>query len=387
VKWLIGLMVLFLMAVFLAVFAKSNAGYLLFVYPPYRVELSLPFALGVSAIGFLVFYALVRFVTHTLRLPEQVRAYRLRRSRGRARNAMDQALVAYFEGHYRRAERFAGVALRLQESPVLSAVLAARCAHEQRNTDGRESYLKAIDAVSPENNLLKLVTQVEFALEERRTGEALSLLKSARQLAPRNPALVRLELKAHTLAKNWEQVIECVGQLSKSKDVEREQLEPLRLAALKENLKLKGRDKDALKEYWRKITSNDRLDLGIASAAAHAFAALSLGEEARAIIERTLDHHWDTELVELYSDISAEDTIKQIDRAETWLVQHPSDAVLLLSAGKLCARERLWGKAQSYIEASLAVEPSREAHAAYANLMQKMGKPELALTYNRRGPR
>ena len=78
------------------------------------------------------------------------------------------------------------------------------------------------------------------------------------------------------------------------------------------------------------------------------------------------------------------DVTRQIERAEAWLAAHPHDPALLLTLGRLCVQQELWGKAQSYIEASLSVEPSRAAHAAYAQLMEKMGKPEEALRYNRR---
>ena len=52
------------------------------------------------------------------------------------------------------------------------------------------------------------------------------------------------------------------------------------------------------------------------------------------------------------------------------------DATLLLTLGKLCARQGLWGKAQSYLEASIAVEPSWPAQLALAQLHEKLGNTE-----------
>ena len=40
--------------------------------------------------------------------------------------------------------------------------------------------------------------------------------------------------------------------------------------------------------------------------------------------------------------------------------------------------EQLWGKAQSYLEASLSEEPSRSAHVALAQLFDRTDKPEEA---------
>ncbi len=383
-RWLIAFLFLLVIAVAAALAAGFSKGYVLLVYPPYRLEMALSFFVVSLAVGFAALYGFIRLAIHTLRLPRDVRDYRLRRSRNRARSAMDQALTAFFEGHYRRAEKFAGVALKLQESPALAAVVAARAAHEQRNTEARDNYLKAAEIAAPENKLLQLIAQAEFFVEDRRAREALDVLDVAKVIAPRNPAVMRLEVRAHSVAKNWQQVLDCLTQLYKFKDFDRKQLEPLRLNALREILSSKTLNGAALKEFWRKMSAADRLETSIARAGANAFAALNMSAEAQDIIERTLANQWDSDLALLYADVPSEKPLTQIERAEVWLKSHPSDALLLLALGKLCAAEKLWGKAQSYIEASLSIEQSRPAHAAYAQLMEKMGKTDEALRYNRR---
>jgi HemY protein len=42
----------------------------------------------------------------------------------------------------------------------------------------------------------------------------------------------------------------------------------------------------------------------------------------------------------------------------------------------LCGEAELWGKAQSYLEASIAVEPSHTAHLAAAHLQEKLGNAD-----------
>ncbi len=383
-RWLIAFLFLLIVAVAAALAAGFSKGYVLLVYPPYRLEMALSFFVVSLAVGFAALYGFIRLAIHTLRLPRDVRNYRLRRSRNRARSAMDQALTAFFEGHYRRAEKFAGIALKLQESPALSAVVAARAAHEQRNTEARDNYLKAAEIAAPENKLLQLIAQAEFLVEDRHAREALDVLDVAKVIAPRNPAVMRLEVRAHSAAKNWQQVLECLTQLYKFKDFDRKQLEPIRVNALREILSAKTLDGVALKEFWRKMSATDRLDAGLARAGAKAFSGLGMSAEAQDIIERTLANQWDSDLALLYADIASEKPLAQIERAESWLKDHPADAPLLLALGKLCAGEKLWGKAQSYIEASLSIEETRPAHAAYAHLMEKMGKSDEAFRYNRR---
>ena len=383
-KWLFAFLLLLAIAVAAALAGGFSKGYVLLVYPPYRLEMALSFVIVALSVSFVALYGFLRLAFRTLQLPRQVRDYHLRRARSRARNAMDQALTAYFEGHYRRAEKFAAIALKLQESPALSAVVAARAAHEQRNIEARDNYLKAAEIAAPESRLLQLIAQAEFFVEDRRAREALDVLEAAKLIAPRNPAVMRLEVRAHSVAKNWSQVLACLAQLQKYKDFDRKQMEPLRVNALRESLAAKTHDSTSLKEFWRKMSAVDRLDAGLVDAGARAFIALGMGVDAQEVVERALDNQWDSDLALLYADVPSEKPLTQIERAESWLKSHPNDATLLLALGKLCAKEKLWGKAQSYIEASLSVEPSRAAHAAYAQLMDKMGKPEEALHYNRR---
>ena len=68
----------------------------------------------------------------------------------------------------------------------------------------------------------------------------------------------------------------------------------------------------------------------------------------------------------------------RIQQAEAWLEQHPSDPNLLLALGRLCRRQQLWGKARSYLEASLSVWASAIAHIELARLLTALEESEAA---------
>ena len=80
--WLIAV---FAAAVALALAGRVSEGYVLVVYPPWRVELSLLLSVLALAAVFAAAYVAVRLVSHTLALPAQVRAFRERRRRDHAR--------------------------------------------------------------------------------------------------------------------------------------------------------------------------------------------------------------------------------------------------------------------------------------------------------------
>ena len=374
--WIVGIVAL---AVGLTLAARWNNGYVLLVLPPYRVELSLNLLILIGAAGFAAGYALVRFVSATARLPHQVREYRLARRRERAQASLTEALREYFAGRYARAEKAAAAALELGEHPGLSAVLAARAAHELRAWERRDAYL-ARAAVTGEDVVARVVTEAELQLEAHRHHEALELL---RQLPRRHTAALRLELKAQQQARNWEQVLELVEALRRRNVFDATQAEQVRRVALSENLKRKALDTRALEQAWEKVPSSYRTERRVAAAAAQCFIALGGCERTHRLIEDALEAAWDSDLVGLYAECEGGDTVRRIERAEAWLKRHPDDAALLLALGRLCADQGLWGKAQSYLEASLAVEPTHSAHLAAARLQERLGNAEAARRHYR----
>ena len=383
-KLLFWLVALLAAAVAVALAARFNPGYVLLVYAPYRVEIALSFLLILLLAAFFAGYLLLRLSGQVLRLPSQVNAYRVRRARNKARSALQQAVVAYFEGNYVRAEKMAAAALKLRELPALSAVIAARAAHEMRRYHASDNYLQVAQTEAPDTRVLYLVTRAELLLEERQVTDAIGVLKAARATAPKNVNVLKLELKARTLNKDWDEVQAIVDLLRKSDAIDAGQADQLRVGAYIGRLRDKEGDREALLETWKSIPSAVRGETAVALMAARNFIDCDLHEQAREAIESSLEKRWDSDLAGLYGECATGDTVGQIERAERWLTDNPNDASLLLSLGKLCTRQHLWGKARSYLDASLALEQSRAGHSALAHLLEEMGLGDEALQYNRR---
>jgi HemY protein len=212
-------------------------------------------------------------------------------------------------------------------------------------------------------------------LDEHRFQDALLALKA---LPEKHTTALRLELRAQQQAKNWEQTLPLIDQLERRRVFDATQAAQLKRYAHAENLKRKALDRHSLEACWQKIPAPQQRDAKVAGAAAQCFMALDGGAQASRIIEQALDAEWDSELVGLYADCVGSAVTRQIERAEHWLKSNPRDAVLLLALGKLCAQQELWGKAQSYLEASLSEGPSRSAHIALARLFDQIGRPEDA---------
>ena len=379
-KALIWVIALFVLAVGLVVAARYNDGYVLIVLPPYRVEIALNLLLVLLAGGFVLLYSVMRLVTGAVLMPARVRQYRLARRREKAQSSLLAALEAYFEGRYARAEQAATQSIELGENARLSAIVAARAAHELRAYDRRDNHLARAAQGASEDDPLRLVTQAELLLEERRPQDAAEVLKA---LPRKHTAALRLELRAQQQTRQWDAVAGLVPELEKRGVFDAAQGGKLRTHALAESLKRKGGDAALLDEAWKKLTDAQKRETPIAAAAAQCYIALGRRQDAQSIIEASLESAWASELVALYPDAAGRDIVRQIERAERWLGANPRDAALLLALGRLCARQELWGKAQSYLEASLSVEPTYSAHLELARLHERLGNSDAARRHYR----
>ena len=140
-RWLIALVLVASLAVGLALAMRYNAGYVLFMVPPYRVELSVSLFVLLVAIVIGFAYFSLRVVFRAIQLPERARQFRQGRRRAQAHAAMLDGLRAMFEGRYAHAVRAAGKAANLGEAPVLNALIAARSAHLLREFELRDEWL------------------------------------------------------------------------------------------------------------------------------------------------------------------------------------------------------------------------------------------------------
>lgn len=380
-KSLVWVLVLFAAAVALAI-AAGHPGYVLLVYPPHRVELS--FTLFVVAIlgAFVLGHLLLRGVAHALQLPAYVRRFRAERAQRKGYDAMLEALTAYFEGRYTAAGQAAQRAITLGEQPALNTMLAARAAHALREFGQRDTYLDKPSGRAPGEDTMRLLAKAEFELEQHQPQSALSVLQALKADGVRNHVgVMTLELKAQQQAHNWDGVLELTGQLEKRGAIQPVKAQQLRQHAWLQKLRASAGEGQSLRALWKKMPGELRRTTVIAARAARTFMQVGECALARQVLTESLNAEWDSSLVALYGDCREGSVVGQIEQAEAWLATHHDDAGLLLALGKLCLHQELWGKAQSYLDASLSLQPSREAYTALAQLAEKQHKPDDAFKY------
>jgi HemY protein len=391
-KSLLWLIAVFAAAVALVMLGRIEAGYVLFIYPPYRVEVSMLF-FGVALLAaFVALYALLRLLGHAVSLPAYVRRYRRHRRRERAHAALAGALQAYYEGRYERAEKEASIAFENGPTPALAALLAARAAHQMRDFQRRDRWLDHADAADERMRAACLVSRAELALEDRDFAAARDALRNLHGAGPKQIATTRMLLRAERGAGAWDEVLRLATQLGKRDAIAPALAEEYKVQATIELLARSATDEGAFERRWRAIDSRDQLHPRVAAAAARHATELGKAPLAREILERALAAEWTPQLVSLYAELppalDEETRISEararIERAERWLLERNRDAQLLATLGRLCGQAELWGKARSFLEASLSFEESRSAHLELARLAERLGQPDDAQQHYRR---
>src|SRR5258707_1261534 len=253
-------------------------------------------------------------------------------------------------------------------------VLSALAAQRLRQFGRRDQWLERAKEGNGKWRLARLMTSAELLLEERRFVEARAVLRELNAGRPRHVEGLLLSLRAEQGMANWEEVLRVANLLEKRDAMPTEALDNVRASARIAILSRKSADREGLARCWEDTPRSERIRPKIAAAAARAFIELGDCRKGHRIIEEALERDWDGALALLYGECTDEDAFERLERAERRLRERPGGAGLLLTLGRLCVQGGVWGEAQSYLEASLATQPTQAAHVALARLFQRGGR-------------
>lgn len=386
----IWLVVMMAAAIGIAVTARFNPGNVVLFYPPYRVDLSLNFFMVLLVAAFLLVYFMVRAFNATVNMPRKVAAYRQHKRERDGNKGLRDALKALFEGRFGHAEKAALRASELPENAGVAALIGARAAHRMRQQARRDQWLARI-ASDNSMKTARLMTMTELLVDDHQPEAALEAVRELNASGTRHIHALQWSLKAEQQAKNWPEVLRLVRLLDKHKALHPALSARLRELAYDDLLADNAHDAESLQRVWVTIPTTDRIKPFVACRAATALNARGLHDEARVVCEEALAANWDDRVVRAYRDAAApagsSALLVQIEHCEGWVRERPNDAELALTLGSLCLKQKLWGKAQRYLEQALsdASEPRmvRESHLKLAQLHEALTQPEEAANHYR----
>ncbi|WP_428606354.1 heme biosynthesis HemY N-terminal domain-containing protein [Sedimenticola sp.] len=369
-------------SVLLALAVKEDNGYILIGYGQWTVEGSLAFFLLMNLLLFGALYLTLRLISRIGAAPRKLHDWREHRGARRARKALTQGLVELSEGNWRRAERdlvrFAGKS----ETPLLNYLAAARSAQQQDAHERRDHYLQLAHESMPEADVAVGLTQAELQLDHAQLEQALATLKHLREIAPRHTHVLKLLKELYQRLDDWQELGQLLPELKKRKVVEPEELQALELRVFQNQLTAAAQDENLtqLQTVWNRIPAAIRFREEMVTTYVNHLMNRNEQNQVERLLRDAIGRHWSDDLVEFYGRVPADDRARQLSTAEAWLKDRPRNAVLLLTLGRLCLVNKLWGKARTYLEASIGIEPTSAAYRALGALLEKMDEKEKALT-------
>jgi HemY protein len=206
------------------------------------------------------------------------------------------------------------------------------------------------------------------------------------QMEPTHPQVLQLYAAQSASVGDYKQLRALVPALYKYGEMPTENIDRLAVDAWNDDLAHnQQKDAIALTTAWKRVPKRLRSKPGMVERYAKLLRQAGADEQAADVVRETLKHEWSASLVLLFGDLECADRTAQLATVENWLKQYGEEPELLLVAGRLCLRNRLWGRARSYFEASQKNQSRPDALLELGRLFEEINEKEEARSAYRRG--
>lgn len=378
------LLFLAILASVLTHFLIPDPGYTLIKFRGYDFETTVP---GLIVLLVLI-YVLIRGVIHLFRAPRKFGQAVSAQRQQRARRKLNRGLIEMAEGNWKKGEAMLAQGAKSGDMPLLNYLNAAKAAQLQGEHDRRDNWLMLAYEQEPDASTAVLLTQAELQMGHEQYEEALATL---RKVEDSNPKLTHAKVLMGTIYEklgDWDSLYALLPLLRKiKKSPAMSDITRLIDAASRHQLIAAGTkgDKDEVNKIWHGLTLAARKDPELVSCYARALCDCKEHALAEEVVKKAMGVQWSSELVTLYGNIETEHPKKQLAVAESWLQSRGDDSALLIAAAKLAMRSELWGKARSYLESALSIDPQPHAYQIYGELLTQLGESDSAAAAFRQG--
>ncbi len=377
-KALLLIVVVLLAATFLGRWMAADSGYLLVIRDQWRLESTLGFAVLALILGAVALVILTLLGNLAWNLAEPVRATR-RFRRGLARRRLKSGFILLMDGELDKAERLLTAAGREGDWPLVAWLLAAECARQRGDGEALEDYLRNA-ARSRRGETFSGLMRARFALDDGRPDAAHQELKDLVEQAPGNKRVLALYADVLERERDWPALCALAPRLRRSLGdpyaARRERRAWLaRVQQLAQKPGFNDGDSRAreLRDLWKQVPTALKQDPAMVARYAGFLAQLGEGRRALSLVKEQLERDWDDRLppvLEAIDDVSPDELLQNLEK---WLVNRPGNAAVLVTAGRVALKARLWGKAQNFFEAAANSSQSATALAELSRLYLALG--------------
>ncbi|MGV6857804.1 MAG: heme biosynthesis HemY N-terminal domain-containing protein [bacterium] len=363
-------------------FALSEPGYVLLGYGKTSIELPLVDFFLVLLAVLLAIYLIVKLIRTVFSTPRRLRGFQQQRKGHKARKGLTRGLIDMAAGEWASAEKAVVAAAARSEVPLLNYLVAAHAAQQQEATERRDEHIRKAIEADPLAEVAVGLTQAELQIRQKQYEEALATLQHLEELAPKHKFVKKQLARLFFKLKDWQHLAELLPTLRKQGGLSKDELQEMVAATMKARMEYaaEGGDLTELRRLWGEVPKAERMRPELAAPYVRLLLGLQETDEAEAVLAASLEQGLDDRLLKLYSEIDFSSPGQAIAKLESWQSKAAeNNPTLLMALARVSLQSKLWGKARSALEQSIALAPSAEAYETMARLQEETGDKDQAL--------
>ncbi|MBS0357936.1 MAG: heme biosynthesis protein HemY [Proteobacteria bacterium] len=386
-KTLLKFFLLLLFSIWLGLKISADPGYVLIAYREWSVETPLWFFVIFLILFFVVFHGFWRFCSMTSKVAHDIAAWSKEHRKQKARLLTREGLLKLSMGSWRDAERTLIKSAKESDLPVLNYLAATWAAQQQGGYERCHRYLQVAQRARPDAIRAIELAQAQWQFSSGQLEQALASLKHLHHQIPNHSYVLKLLQEVYLQLQDWESLAHLIPLLNEYDVLNAVEIESLQIKVYRSWIQYLNQKKtiEDVKLHWDEFPKAIKKFERVLESYVEVLIAHDEQELAESILQPFIKHEWDESLIKLYGLVQGKNTNKQLSIAEYWLKHYPKNPVLLLTLGRICVFQQLWGKARHYFEMSLQNLPTAETYLELARLLERLGKKEEAAECYRSG--
>jgi HemY protein len=386
-RLLVLIIISLLLAIGIGNYAEHDAGQMIITISGWTVQTSFSFFVILIIVIFLLLHFLMRLLSRFWNMPGQLGSWKKGRHQRLSEKYLSRGLMALVEGDWNKAETSLTKGAPHSQSPLVNYLAAARAAQQLGAVERRDSYLMQAYKNDPDAEIAIGLVQAELQIKQQQTEQALATLTHLHEQKPKQKQVKKMLLHTYAELKDWDAMLELLPKIERAGILPREQIQARQLEAYGGLLKQVSMDadKEKLNNAWSNIPRKLRSEFYLIEIYTEEKLKLTDAADCEPLIHKALRKQWDIALIGLYGLVEGKDIARQLKFAENFLPGHARESVLLLTLGRLSVKNKLWGKARTYLEESIEIKPLPEAYRTLAAVLDELGEHEAAAVYYQKG--
>ncbi|MFT6220722.1 MAG: HemY protein [Candidatus Endobugula sp.] len=367
---------------FLVYKIQQEGSYFLIILDETSIELNLWFAVGIFLLASFVVWLIITIANGSVKKIYSAHQKIISRSEKQAQFKTTQGLIAFIAGDCPLAHKKLVLSAKNSSSPIVNYLAAAQCAYDMGEEKEALQLLDKAEEVAGDNSMAIALTQTRMQLSSKHYEKALVSLSRAEKINPTHKIILGLKKSIYVGLADWSALKKLlptlheknIGTLEERYYLEKTLCQETVKDNIEKNATLTNEQRATLLEGCvNNLPAHFRKDSAILTLYINTLIELNAYDSAAKVLARNINREWNESWVRQYGLLIYSDAQSALAQAESWLKQEQSNAVLLLTLGRLCLQNQQWGRAKDFLLSSITIKPLAESYAELARLQRYLG--------------